>query len=79
MAWMETTIGGSDVEAEHALQYKLLSEAERLLTGGNIDAARQIVRNCSTTARRLRVRAGAHAAALRSRAISRICARTATC
>ena len=40
---MTMTVGVSDVEAEHALQYKLLSEAERLLTEGNTDAAREVV------------------------------------
>ena len=40
---METIAGVSDVEAEHALQYKLLSEAERLLNEGRTDAAREVV------------------------------------
>ena len=38
----ENPIGITDVEAEHALQYKLLAEAERLLTAGDT-AAREVV------------------------------------
>ena len=34
--------GFADVEAEHALQYKLLSEAERLLQAGDTAAARDV-------------------------------------
>lgn len=33
-------VGLADVEAEHALQYKLLAEAERLLAAGKVDDAR---------------------------------------
>jgi hemerythrin len=40
---MTTTIGVSDVEAEHALQYKLLTEAERLLAAGDAGAAREVL------------------------------------
>lgn len=36
-------VGLSDVEAEHALQYKLLAEAERLLSGGDLEAAREVI------------------------------------
>lgn len=35
--------GLADVEAEHAMQYKLLAEAERLLGGGELDSARSLV------------------------------------
>jgi hemerythrin len=35
--------GLADVEAEHALQYKLLSEAERLMEAGEGRAAREVV------------------------------------
>jgi hemerythrin len=34
--------GIADLEAEHALQYKLLSEAERLLAVGDVGAAREV-------------------------------------
>jgi hemerythrin len=34
--------GFADVEAEHALQYKLLNEAERLLQAGETAAARDV-------------------------------------
>ena len=37
-------VGLSDVEAEHAMQYKLLAEAERLLGDGNLENAREVVR-----------------------------------
>jgi hemerythrin len=37
------TVGAADLEAEHALQYKLLGEAERLLEGGNRAAARELI------------------------------------
>ena len=36
-------VGTADVEAEHALQYKLLAEAERLLESGDRMAAREVI------------------------------------
>lgn len=36
-------VGVADLEAEHALQYKLLSEAERLLESGDGPAAREVI------------------------------------
>lgn len=36
-------LGTEDLEAEHALQYKLLSEAERLLQSGDRAAAREVI------------------------------------
>ena len=37
------SVGIADLEAEHALQYKLLGEAERLLESGDRLAAREII------------------------------------
>ena len=37
------SVGIADVEAEHALQYKLLGEAERLLESGDRSAAREVI------------------------------------
>ena len=36
-------VGSEDLEAEHALQYKLLGEAERLLESGDRVAAREVI------------------------------------
>lgn len=36
-------VGTADLEAEHALQYKLLGEAERLLESGDRVAAREVI------------------------------------
>lgn len=38
---MSTT--ASDVDAEHALQYKLMDEAQRLLAAGDFERAREVV------------------------------------
>ncbi len=40
----ETAVGTADLEAEHALQYKLLTEAERLLAERDVERAREVVR-----------------------------------
>jgi hemerythrin-like metal-binding protein len=40
----ETAVGTADLEAEHALQYRLLAEAERLLVAKDLDGARDVVR-----------------------------------
>ncbi|MEO8034782.1 MAG: hemerythrin domain-containing protein [Acidobacteriota bacterium] len=40
---LENPVGLADIEAEHALQYKLLSEAERLLEAREGRAAREVV------------------------------------
>ena len=40
----ETVVGIADLEAEHALQYKLLAEAERLLADGDVESARDVIR-----------------------------------
>ena len=37
------SVGTADVEAEHALQYKLLGEGERLLQSGDRAAAREVI------------------------------------
>ena len=37
------SVGLADVEAEHALQFKLLGEAERLLESGERAAARELI------------------------------------
>lgn len=39
----EAVVGRADVEAEHALQYKLLAEAERLLQTSDFAASREVV------------------------------------
>ncbi len=36
--------GIADIEAEHAMQYKLLAEAERLFAGGQFAEARAVIR-----------------------------------
>ena len=40
----EAPVGTEDLDAEHALQYKLLSEVERLLAEENEAAARDVIR-----------------------------------
>mgnify|MGYP000150227160 CR=1 FL=1 len=40
----ETPIDATDLDAEHALQYKLLAEAERLLGSGDEVRARDVIR-----------------------------------
>jgi hemerythrin len=40
----EAPVGTEDLDAEHALQYKLLAEVERLMTEDNEAAARDVIR-----------------------------------
>lgn len=40
----EAAVGTEDLDAEHALQYKLLAEVERLLAEENEAAARDVIR-----------------------------------